>query len=140
MASIEELRADRLKKKALLEEKGIDPYPAETHRTDTIESVITNFPAYESEKNSITIAGRVMSKRGQGGITFCDLYDGTGKLQAFFKADEMDTAKYELFNDTVDIADFVEITGITYTTQRGAQSIFVSDWNMLTKTLRPMPD
>ncbi|MDB5188472.1 MAG: lysS, partial [Candidatus Nomurabacteria bacterium] len=140
MASIEELRADRLKKKAVLEEKGIDPYPAETHRTDTIENVITKFSAYESEKNSITIAGRVMSKRGQGGITFCDLYDGTGKLQAFFKADEMDTAKYELFNDTVDIADFVEITGIAYTTQRGAQSIFVSDWKMLTKTLRPMPD
>lgn len=140
MASIEELRADRLKKKALLEEKGINPYPAETHRTDTIEIFLDRFPLYESGKDSITLAGRVMSKRGQGGITFCDLYDGTGKVQAFFKADEMDSAVYELFSDTVDIGDFVEVTGTAYTTQRGAQSIFASGWQMLTKSLRPIPD
>lgn len=140
MASIEELRADRLKKKALLEEKGINPYPAETHRTDTIEVFLDRFSLYENGKDAITLAGRVMSKRGQGGITFCDLYDGTGKVQAFLKSDEMDKELYELFNDTVDIGDFVEVTGIAYTTQRGAQSIFVSGWNMLTKSLRPIPD
>ena len=140
MASIEELRSDRLKKKALLEEKGINPYPAETNRTDTIEVFLERFSSYESDKNTITLAGRVMSKRGQGGITFCDLYDGTAKVQAFLKADEMDAAAYELFNDTVDIGDFVEITGTAYTTQRGAQSIFTSGWNMLTKSLRPIPD
>ncbi len=140
MASIEELRADRLKKKALLEEKGINPYPAETHRTDTVELFLDRFNLYESGKDSITLAGRVMSKRGQGGITFCDLYDGTGKVQVFLKADEMDTAAYELFNDTVDSGDFIEVSGIAYTTQRGAQSIFVSGWKMLTKSLRPIPD
>jgi lysyl-tRNA synthetase class 2 len=81
-----------------------------------------------------------MSKRGQGGITFCDLYDGTGKMQAFFKADEMDAKLYELFNDTIDVGDFVEVKGMAYTTQRGAPSIFVSDWNILTKSLLPLPD
>jgi lysyl-tRNA synthetase class 2 len=140
MASIEELRADRLKKKALLEEKGINPYPAETARTDSIEQFVHNFSAYETAKETKVIAGRVMSKRGQGGITFCDIYDGTEKIQAFLKADEMDGEAYALFNDTVDIGDFVEISGIAYTTQRGAQSIFVSSWNMLSKTLRPIPD
>jgi lysyl-tRNA synthetase class 2 len=140
MASIEELRADRLKKKALLEEKGINPYPAESHRTDAIEVFLNRFSSYENDKHSITLAGRIMSKRGQGGITFCDLYDGTGKVQAFFKADEMDATVYELFDDTVDIGDFIEVTGSAYTTQRGAPSIFVSDWRMLTKSLRPIPD
>lgn len=140
MASIEELRADRLKKKALLEEQGINPYPAETHRTDTIEVFTDRFNLYEQGKDVITIAGRVMSKRGQGGITFCDIYDGTGRIQAFFKADEMDKTAYDLFIDTVDIGDFVDITGTAYTTQRGAQSIFVSGWKMLTKSLRPIPD
>jgi len=140
MASIEELRADRLKKKALLEEKGINPYPAETARTDSVEDFVANFSAYEASKETRVIAGRVMSKRGQGGITFCDIYDGTEKIQAFLKADEMDGEAYALFNDTVDIGDFVEISGIAYVTQRGAQSIFVSGWNMLAKTLRPIPD
>ncbi|MEO5646234.1 MAG: lysine--tRNA ligase [Candidatus Paceibacterota bacterium] len=140
MASIEELRSDRLKKKALLEEKGINPYPAESKRTDTIESFSSNFATYESEKKTVTIAGRIMSKRGQGAISFCDIYDGTGRVQAFLKADEMDKAAYELFNDTVDMGDFVEITGTAYITQRGANSIFVSGWTMLAKSLLPIPD
>ncbi len=140
MASIEELRADRLKKKALLEERGINPYPAETHRTDTIEVFLDRFALYESGKDVVTIAGRVMSKRGQGGIAFCDIYDGTGRVQALFKADEMDTDAYALFSDTVDVGDFIEVTGTAYTTQRGAQSVFTSGWKMLTKSLQPIPD
>lgn len=140
MASIEELRADRLKKKALLESRGINPYPAETGRTDTIEVFADRFSLYEAGKDIITLAGRVMSKRGQGAIMFCDIYDGTGRIQAFFKSDEMDTAFFDLFNDTVDIGDFVEVTGAAYTTQRGAQSLFVSDWKMLAKSLLPIPD
>jgi lysyl-tRNA synthetase class 2 len=121
MASIEELRSDRLKKKTLLEEKGINPYPAESTRTHTIEDFITSFSTNESDKKPLTIAGRVMSKRGQGGITFCDLFDGTGKVQAFFKQDEMDMVAYELFNDTVDVGDFVEVAGIAYITTRRAK-------------------
>jgi lysyl-tRNA synthetase class 2 len=140
MASIEELRSDRLKKKALLEEQGINPYPAESKRTDTIEHFLVGFPAYESDKKMVIVAGRVMSRRGQGALTFCDLYDGTGKVQVFMKADEMEAEAYALFNDTVDIGDFVEFSGFAYTTQRGAQSLFVSGWTMLAKSLLPIPD
>jgi len=140
MASIEELRADRLKKKAVLEEKGINPYPAESHRTHGIDIFIDRFTLYETGKERITLAGRVMSKRGQGAIMFCDIYDGSGRIQVFFKQDEMDAEIFALFNDTVDIGDFVEITGIAYTTQRGAQSLFAIEWNMLSKSLLPIPD
>lgn len=140
MASIEELRSDRLKKKALLEEKGINPYPAESHRTDTIKVFADRFTLYETGKDVLTLAGRVMSKRGQGAIMFCDIYDGTGRIQAFFKQDEMDVESFTLFNDTVDTGDFVEVQGLAYTTQRGAQSIFVQGWTMLSKSLLPIPD
>lgn len=140
MASIEELRADRLKKRALLEERGINPYPADTARTCTVEVFLDRFTLYETGKDVITLAGRIMSKRGQGGITFCDLYDGTARVQAFFKADEMEQSVYDLFTETVDSGDFIEVTGTAYTTQRGAQSLFVTGWNMLTKSLRPIPD
>jgi len=140
MASIEELRSDRLKKKALLESRGINPYPAETARTDSIEVFVDRFTLYETGKDVVTLAGRVMSKRGQGAIMFCDIYDGSGRIQAFFKQDEMDAEIFALFNNTVDIGDFVEITGLAYTTQRGAQSLFAIEWRMLTKSLRPIPD
>jgi lysyl-tRNA synthetase class 2 len=81
-----------------------------------------------------------MSIRGQGGVSFCDLYDGTGRTQVFFKQDEMDANAYELFKDTVDAGDFISVSGVAYITKRGEQSLFVHAWHMLTKSLRPIPD
>lgn len=140
MSSIDDLRNERLKKKKLLEEKGINPYPAETHRTDTIEVFLDRFSLYESGKDVISLAGRVMSMRGQGGLTFADIFDGTAKVQLVFKLDEMDADAYKLFVDAVDTGDFIEATGTAYTTQRGAQSLLISGWRMLTKSLQPIPD
>ncbi|MCC6198645.1 lysine--tRNA ligase [Candidatus Nomurabacteria bacterium] len=140
MASIAELRDERLKKKAMLEEKGIDAYPAETNRTDTIEVFLDRFSLYEQGKDTVTLAGRIMNKRGQGGLTFVDIFDGTAKVQLVFKADDMDADAYALFVDMSDTGDFIEATGSAYTTQRGAQSLLVSNWKMLTKSLRPIPD
>jgi lysyl-tRNA synthetase class 2 len=140
MASIPELRDERLKKKALLEEKGINPYPAHTNRTDTIEVFIDRFSLYEGTKDTAVLAGRIMSKRGQGGLAFADIFDGTGTMQLFLKSDEMDTALYELWNETTDVGDFVEATGIAYTTKRGEKALFVSGWAMLTKSLLSLPE
>lgn len=139
MASLEELRNERLKKKQILIEKGIDPYPSASARTHTAFEFKTFFDKLLNGQ-SVVVAGRIMSKRGQGSITFSDLYDGTAKLQAFFKADEMDAAAYELFSETVDVGDFVEITGKAYVTQRGEQSVFVVGWKMLSKSLLPLPE
>jgi lysyl-tRNA synthetase class 2 len=152
MASIPELRDERLKKKAILEDKGINPYPATTNRTNPINLFIDRFTIYETGKDTITLAGRIMSKRGQGGLAFADIFDGTGTMQLFLKSDEMPARPpeegaggdaidmYALFTDTVDVGDFVEATGIAYTTKRGEKALFVSGWNMLAKSLRPLPD
>ncbi len=140
MASIPELRDERLKKKALLEEKGINPYPATTKRTDQIDIFIDRFSIYENGKDAVTLAGRIMSKRGQGGLAFADIFDGTGSMQLFLKSDEMDADAYALFNETTDVGDFVEATGIAYTTKRGEKALFVSGWNMLAKSLLPLPE
>lgn len=140
MASIPELRDERLKKRAILEDKGINPYPATTTRTDTIEVFIDRFSLYENGKDTITLAGRIMSKRGQGGLAFADVFDGTGTMQLFLKSDEMPADAYELWNETTDVGDFVEATGIAYTTKRGEKALFVSGWNMLAKSLLPLPE
>ncbi len=152
MASIEELREERLKKKQILEEKGFDTYPAKSARTHTIFQFKTSFETLAESKEPVTIAGRVMSQRGQGALAFSDLFDGTGKTQLFLKSDEMparpydvsgaggDIDLYKLWGETTDVGDFVEATGIAYTTKRGEQALFVSGWKMLTKSLLPLPE
>ena len=140
MASLEELRDERLKKKQILADKGFDTYPAKSQRTHTIFQFKTQFDTLAESKESVTIAGRIMSQRGQGALAFADLFDGSGKTQLFLKSDEMDAAIYKLFTDTVDVGDFVEATGIAYLTKRGEHALFVSGWKMLTKSLLPLPE
>ncbi|MBP6857673.1 MAG: lysine--tRNA ligase [Candidatus Pacebacteria bacterium] len=140
MASLEELREERLKKRQILEEKGFDTYPAKSTRTHTIFDFNIAFDTLAESKEVVTIAGRVMSQRGQGALAFADMFDGTGKTQLFLKSDEMDSDIYTLWNDTTDVGDFVEATGIAYLTKRGEKALFVSDWKMLTKSLLPLPE
>jgi lysyl-tRNA synthetase class 2 len=140
MASLEELREERLKKKAILEKKGFDTYPAKTERTHTIFQFKTQFEALAESKEQVTLAGRIMSARGQGALAFSDIFDGSGKTQLFLKSDEMNAEAYALWNETTDVGDFVEATGIAYMTKRGEQALFVSGWRMLTKSLLPLPE
>ena len=97
MASEEELREARLSKLNKLKESGINPYPAESNKTHNLNEVINNFDDLESKKQSIIIAGRIMSLRGQGKISFVDLYDGTETFQLVFKIDELGEENLSLF-------------------------------------------
>lgn len=135
----DELRQARLAKLELLKEKGIDPYPADSHPTHSIKEAIESFETLESSKESITLAGRVMSFRSQGGLIFFDLFDGTGKFQSLLKKDSNEGV-FNLFDQTVDIGDFVEATGPVFVTKRGQQTVEVTSWRMLSKSLRPLPD
>lgn len=138
MATIEELRQARLKKLELLQEAGMSAFPADTTRTHSLKEVSEQFG--DIEGTEVTIIGRVMSLRGQGGLLFANLFDGTATFQVVFKKDEMDEKAFDLFVDTSDIGDFVETAGVLGKTQRGADSLFVKEWRMLTKSLRPLPD
>lgn len=138
MSSNENLRGDRLQKIDILTGAGMEAYPAESARDTSNEDFINSFDDLGATK--VTLAGRVMSRRGQGGIMFADLNDGTGKAQIVFQENEMDVALFKLFGDTVDIGDFVEVHGIAYTTKRGEKSLLASNWKMLSKSLTPIPD
>lgn len=140
MASLEELRAERIKKLALLAAAGMPAYPARSTASLRVTEALANFEAWSGEAKVLTLAGRVLSLRGQGALIFCDLNDGTGKIQALLKTDTLGEAPLALFNDTVDLGDFIEVTGTLFTTKRGEQTIEVSAWAMLAKALRPLPD
>ncbi|MBP9763454.1 MAG: lysine--tRNA ligase, partial [Candidatus Pacebacteria bacterium] len=138
MTSIEDLKKVREDKLNILKENGIDAYPSTTNRTHEISEILEKFEEIEKEGNEIRLAGRIMSLRGQGKIFFSDLYDGTEKFQAVFRIDNLDNL--ELFGNVIDIGDFVEVGGKLFITKSGQQSLDVSDWRVLTKTLLPIPD
>ena len=140
MASIEELRESRLKKLEALQALGASAYPNTSSRTHELQEVVMHFPSLESSHTVITIAGRVMSSRGQGALIFFDLYDGTTKFQAVIKLPESGEESHIFYTNYVDIGDFIEVTGTLFITRSGQQSLQVSDIKMLSKALLPLPD
>lgn len=140
MASIEELRAERLKKLQALQEKGVSGYPSVSRRTHELHEVIRTFAKLAEDAVQVIVSGRVMSSRGQGALVFIDLYDGTAKLQAVIKLPESSEETLQFYKDYVDTGDFIEVTGTLFVTKSGQESVLVNSIAMLSKSLLPLPD
>ena len=140
MASLTELRAERIKKLESLQALGISSYPSTSSRTHELLDVVTNFTILESTQEVIIVNGRVMTSRGQGAISFIDLYDGSARFQVVIKLPESSEETMQFYRDYVDTGDFVEITGTVFVTKSGQQSILVTKISMLSKALLPLPD
>lgn len=139
MASLDDIRTARLAKLKLLLEKGINPYPISSHPDVSLKDAAESFTKL-AKKKKMTLVGRVMALRGQGGLIFADLFDGTGKFQALLKKDELAGDTFTLWSDAVDIGDFVEATGTFFLTKRNEKTLQVKEWRMLAKSLRPLPE
>ena len=140
MASLEEIRAERLKKLELLKEKGMLPFPIATKRSHSIADALSSFAKFSRDNKRMTLAGRVMAIRGQGALVFFNIQDGEATIQGFLKRDEMDETLFALFQDAIDIGDFVECTGTLFMTKRKERTMQVKEWKILSKSLRPLPD
>lgn len=140
MASLEELRNERVKKLNILKERGIDPYPVFAARDISLSQAAEQFSKLTKRKKPLHLAGRIMAMRGQGALVFFDINDGTGTFQGLLKKDELNEDARTLFSDTVDIGDFIEVKGTLFVTKRKEKTILVKDWKMLAKSLRPLPD
>jgi lysyl-tRNA synthetase class 2 len=132
-------REERLKKLELLRNAGVDPYPVHSNRTISIEDFITTFDEHAQSAAKETVTGRIISIRGQGGILFADVFDGTSRMQFVFEKTEMGDEPFVLFVDTVDQGDFIEAEGFAYLTKRGEKSLKATTWRMLSKSLLPLP-
>ncbi len=139
MATLSELRAVRLEKLEKLREFGMDGFPASVPRTHSLSEVLNSFDHLSTANESISLVGRILSLRGQGAIMFATLFDGTEKFQVVFKKDEIEEKLFTLFGETVDLGDFISVTGTLFTTQKGQQSLLVKSWVMATKSLLPIP-
>lgn len=133
-------REDRLEKLKKIREKGIDPYPAKTNRTHNISDVLTDFDNLKEQNKEIVIVGRLMAKRGHGGLVFGSLLDGSGRVQLAFSKNEIGEENHKDFLKLIDVADFLEIKGICFYTQKGEPTVRVKEWRILSKALLPLPE
>jgi lysyl-tRNA synthetase, class II len=139
MSSLEEIRSVRLEKLKKIKEKGIDPYPAVSNIDHTVSETENDFDALSASAKSITMGGRILSLRAQGALAFFNFSDGSGTFQALFKSDTSEE-QFNLFNEVIDIGDFVEVTGTLFVTKTGQHTIQVASWRLLAKSLRPLPE
>lgn len=130
---------------AKLEAIGIDPYPAEAFEINaTAKDILTNYERDKLNYKTISIAGRMMSRRVMGNASFIELQDGTGRIQAYLKRDDLcpdeDKTLYNtVFKKLLDIGDFLGIKGFVFTTNTGEISIHVQELTLLAKSLKPLP-
>lgn len=116
------------------------PYPIATKRSQSVSETLSSFAKLAREKKKLTLSGRVTAIRGQGALVFFNLSDDESMIQGFLKRDEMDVALFSLFQDAIDVGDFIECTGTLFLTKRKERTIQVKDWKVLSKSLRPLPD
>ena len=134
----EQIRREKLK---ALRDLGIDPYPAALFPVNTdSKSIKENF----SEGKKVIIAGRLMSRRIQGKASFAELQDSKGRIQLYFNRDEIcggeDKTFYnEVYKKLLDIGDIIGLNGTLFTTQVGEKTVMVKSFQILNKTLRPLP-
>ena len=128
----------RRRKLAALQEAGKDPFDVyKVTRTHTSDKVKENFE--ELEGKDVTVAGRLMSKRVQGKAGFSDIHDRFGKMQLYIKIDDVGEEKIKEYK-SFDIGDFVSITGMVFKTQTGEVSVHIKDFQLLAKSLKPLPE
>ena len=135
LSQLTKVRRDKLKE---LQESGNDPFQITKYEVNNDSANIkANFDALEGSE--VSIAGRLMSKRGMGKVSFCDLQDKSGRIQLYARRDEMDEAEYNRFKK-FDIGDIVGVKGVVFRTQRGEMSVRVETVTLLSKSLLPLPE
>src|SRR3989344_7529271 len=140
-SSGEEIRRYRIKKLEALQKAGIASYPSKiSFAVLAAEDIKKHFKKLASAKKALGIAGRILAKREHGGSMFLDIFDGSGKLQVFLGKDKIDEKSYSLFSETIDIGDFVALQGKAFYTKRKEATIEVAEWEILAKSLLPMPE
>ena len=128
----------RREKLAALQAEGKDPFQITRFEWDATSAQIKE-RFDEMEGQSVKVAGRLMSKRGMGKVSFCDLQDRDGRIQLYARQDEMDEAVYKEFKK-YDIGDIVGVEGDVFRTQRGEMSVRARTITLLSKSLLPLPE
>src|SRR5689334_22504639 len=152
----------RLPKLQALREAGIDPYPPRSERTHTATGAVAAFEAWESQQPKseeggvapapterphdaeaphATLVGRLRLRRPGGKVTFAHLEDESGRVQLFFRVNDLQEPPwdYEAVNRLLDLGDFIQAEGFMFRTRAGEVTLHVQKYHLLSKSLHPLP-
>ena len=134
-------RESRLQHLQALREHGINPYPNAVERTHTIADVLQHFDEYAAQGNegSFTLVGRIRLIRDMGKSSFVDIEDGTGRIQTYFRINDVGEEAYKSFK-LLDMGDFVQVSGYLFRTRKEERTLHVLNYRVLAKGLQPLPE
>jgi lysyl-tRNA synthetase class 2 len=141
MTEYNSLEKIRLQKLEDLRAEGIEAYPTRAQRTHLSAEAIAEFEAAEKEGKEVkvTLAGRIRAMRPMGKLSFAHIEDGAGKIQLFFRLNEVGRENLDFFNRMFDIGDFIQAEGVMFRTKTGEATLHVHDFKLLAKSLSPLP-
>ncbi len=136
--SLEKIRLQKLEE---LRAEGIETYPTRARRTHLSAEAIAEFEAAEPAGREVhaTLAGRIRAMRPMGKISFAHIEDGAGKIQLFFRLNDVGKDRLEFFNRMFDIGDFIQAQGVMFRTKSGEVTLHVHDFRLLAKSVSPLP-
>lgn len=135
---LDDIVRERRKKLNQLYEAGVNPYPEKSKKDFSNNEALKSFDKLIGK--TINLAGRIRSLRTMGAMSFLNIEDESGKIQALLKKDAVGENQYRLFIENVDIGDFAEIQGKLFLTKTGEKTLEIYSWKILSKSLRPVPD
>jgi lysyl-tRNA synthetase class 2 len=146
MSEFTALEKIRLQKIEALRARGVEPYPPRAVRTHTSAQAIEAFETAEARQPKeplpeikVTLAGRIRATRPMGKLTFAHIEDGYGRIQLFFRVNEIGQDRVDFFNDMFDLGDFIQVTGTLMRTRTGEITLLVQDFKLLAKSVTPLP-
>ena len=142
--SLEKIRLEKIDE---LKKEGIEPYPTRAERTHTSAQAIAAFEQAEKAAGKdgtpaevkVTLAGRLRAIRAMGKITFAHIEDGQGRVQLFFRMNELGQERVDFFNKMFDLGDFIQASGVMFRTRTGEVTLHVHDFKLLAKAVSPLP-
>ncbi|MBN2227175.1 MAG: lysine--tRNA ligase [candidate division Zixibacteria bacterium] len=136
---LDEIIKNRREKIAVLRSEGINPYPYRYERSHTISEVRDGFEALMQSETVVRLAGRMMLQRLMGKAAFADIHDLGGRMQIYVKINNVGEEQFALFNK-MDLGDIIGVEGTLFVTRTGEKTVQVHKFELLSKSLHPLPD
>lgn len=140
MNSPNDINQQRYKKLEEIRSRGIDPYPLRFDVSHSAQSILENAEELIESGKSVTVAGRIISKRGHGKSGFSHLLDRTNRIQIYVRLDRIDSEIFELYDQLIEVGDFLGIKGTVFKTRTGEITVAVDELQLLSKSLRALPE
>ncbi|MDZ4723228.1 MAG: lysine--tRNA ligase [candidate division Zixibacteria bacterium] len=136
LADLIRIRREKIRQ---IREMGINPYPYRFERSHHLNELLENFDTLAANEQSVSVAGRIMTRRKMGKVYFADLRDSSTRMQIYLRKDDVGESAFDLF-DMLDLGDIIGCKGTVFITKTGEKTIKVTHLELLTKTLHPLPD